>query len=625
MQTKKIHLGAVIGLLLQILFSGSSFAQESNPLNEVVVTASRSPQKLSDIGKVVRVITADVLAKNQGRTLPEVLNNVAGLIIGGNGNSLGELKRVFLRGASAGSTLILIDGIPVNDASGPTGEYDISAIPIDMIERVEIVKGGNSTLYGSDAVAGVINIITQKGAHLMPNARVLTTAGSYSTFKQAVALSGQIKKTALALNASNLTAEGFSSAVPRNGEINFDNDGFKQRALGLNLGRQISNRLALRGSFLLNRNQADFDADAYQDAAGYTLSKTAYVGGLGVCLDIRKGGLNINLNQNNVTNSWDYNGAVINNKSQISNLDAVFNYGLASFVNLTSGLSYKYSATKQINAYALPLDVNNAITSVFTSFFFKTNGGFRSEIGSRYNTHTQYGSNFTYTINPSYLLANRYKVFVNVSSAYRVPSLYQLFSPQYGNPTLKPEMSTTLETGFDLAIFPEKVNLNFSYFNRQINDVIGTTVNYQYVNLGKQKDQGFELEFGVKPHQAIRVNAFYAYVKAKSNPNNTSYRRPKNSFGADFAFAVSKKMDLNLIYKFVGERIDLYYDNKTFKPIELTLDPYHIVDTYIQYKPQPKLTLFADVKNVFNENYVDAIGYTTKGINFNVGVKIELK
>ena len=80
-----------------------------------------------------------------------------------------------------------------------------------------------------------------------------------------------------------------------------------------------------------------------------------------------------------------------------------------------------------------------------------------------------------------------------------------------------------------------------------------------------------------------------------------------------------------LIYKFVGERIDLYYDNKTFKPIELTLDPYHIVDTYIQYKPQPKLTLFADVKNVFNENYVDAIGYTTKGINFNVGVKIELK
>jgi len=625
MQTKKIHLGAVIGLLLQILFSGSSFAQESNPLNEVVVTASRSPQKLSDIGKVVRVITADVLAKNQGRTLPEVLNNVAGLIIGGNGNSLGELKRVFLRGASAGSTLILIDGIPVNDASGPTGEYDISAIPIDMIERVEIVKGGNSTLYGSDAVAGVINIITQKGAHLMPNARVLTTAGSYSTFKQAVALSGQIKKTALALNASNLTAEGFSSAVPRNGEINFDNDGFKQRALGLNLGRQISNRLALRGSFLLNRNQADCDADAYQDAAGYTLSKTAYVGGLGVCLDIRKGGLNINLNQNNVTNSWDYNGAVINNKSQISNLDAVFNYGLASFVNLTSGLSYKYSATKQINAYALPLDVNNAITSVFTSFFFKTNGGFRSEIGSRYNTHTQYGSNFTYTINPSYLLANRYKVFVNVSSAYRVPSLYQLFSPQYGNPTLKPEMSTTLETGFDLAIFPEKVNLNFSYFNRQINDVIGTTVNYQYVNLGKQKDQGFELEFGVKPHQAIRVNAFYAYVKAKSNPNNTSYRRPKNSFGADFAFAVSKKMDLNLIYKFVGERIDLYYDNKTFKPIELTLDPYHIVDTYIQYKPQPKLTLFADVKNVFNENYVDAIGYTTKGINFNVGVKIELK
>lgn len=625
MQTKKKHLGAGIGLFLQILFSGSSFAQESNSLNEVVVTASRSPQKLSDIGKVVRVVTAETLAKSQGSTLPEVLNNVAGLTIGGNGNSLGELKRVFLRGASAGNTLILIDGIPVNDASGPSGEYDISAIPIDMIERVEIVKGGNSTLYGSDAVAGVINVITQKGAHMRPNARILTTAGSYSTFKQAVAFSGQIKKTAIALNASNLTAEGFSSATPRNDETSFDKDGFKQRALGLNLDRQISNRLAFRGNFLLNQNQADFDAGAYQDAAGYTLSKTAYVGGLGACLDIHKGGLNINLNQNNVANRWDYNGAVINNKSQISNLDAVFNYRLTSFVNLTNGLSYKHSATQQVNAYAPSLDVNNAITSVFTSLFFKTDGGFRSEIGGRYNMHTQYGSNFTYTINPSYLFANRYKVFINLSSAYRAPSLYQLFSPQYGNPTLKPEMSTTLETGFDLIISPEKVSLNFSYFNRQINDVIGTTANYQYVNLGKQKDQGFELDLGIKPNQAIRVNAFYAYVTAKLNPNNAFYRRPKNSFGADFAFAVSKKMDLNLIYKFVGERTDLYHDNKTFKPIELILDPYHIVDTYIQYKPQPKLTLFADVKNIFDENYVDAIGYSTKGINFNAGVKIEVK
>lgn len=629
--TKK-HLG-VITLLLPVLISNNSFAQESNSLSEVVVTASRYPQKLSDIGKVVRVITAEMLVTSQGRTLPEVLNNVAGLTIGGNGNNLTELRSIFLRGASAGNTLILIDGMPVNDASGITGEYDISAIPIDIIERVEILKGGNSTLYGSDAVAGVINIITQKGYQKKPNAEVLVTGGSYGTFKQTIAFNGQVKRTSFALNASNLVADGLSSAAPRNGETNFEKDGLKQRALGFSVNRQINNRLTLRGNILLNSNQTDFDKGAYQDAVGYTFFKTMQLGGLGAYWALLKGGLSVNLNQNNGTSHWDYNGAIMTNNSQISNLEAMFNYELTSWMNLTSGLNYKHSATQQVNSFSPLLDVNSTITSAFTSLFFKTNTGFRSEIGARYNKHTQYGSNFTYTINPSYLFTNRCRIFFNLSSAYRTPSLYQLFSHESGNPVLKPELSTTFETGFDLIVSPEKVNLNFSYFDRQISNVIGYTqlslAKSSYINASKQKDRGFELELRVKVNQSMRINAFYAYVTGKlfnldHTSSNNLYRRPKNSCGADLAFAISKKIDLNLIYKFVGERNDVYYDD-TFRSINQTLGAYHIVDTYVQYKPQAKVTLFADIKNIFSENYIDAVGYTTKGVNFNVGVQIAFK
>jgi vitamin B12 transporter len=157
MKTKKNYVAAGLGLAQLVLLTGNALAQQEpvRDLNEVVVTATRSSKKQSEIGKVVRVISAETLSKSQGRSLPEILNNVAGLTIGGNGNTPGDIKAVYLRGAAPGNTLILIDGIPVNDASNISGEYNISAIPVDQIERIEIVKGGNSTLYGSDAVAGV--------------------------------------------------------------------------------------------------------------------------------------------------------------------------------------------------------------------------------------------------------------------------------------------------------------------------------------------------------------------------------------------------------------------------------------------------------------------------------------
>ena len=161
MDKKIIGVFAGLGLVCAQL---PAWAQEKGnyQLNEVVVTASKSPRKQSEIGKVVRVISAEQLEQNQGRSLTELLNQVAGLTIGGNGNNPGDIKAVYLRGASAGNTLILLDGVPVNDASNISGEYDISSIAIDQIERIEILKGGNSTLYGSDAVAGVINIILKK-------------------------------------------------------------------------------------------------------------------------------------------------------------------------------------------------------------------------------------------------------------------------------------------------------------------------------------------------------------------------------------------------------------------------------------------------------------------------------
>ncbi|HEY1023792.1 MAG TPA: TonB-dependent receptor, partial [Sphingobacteriaceae bacterium] len=521
MKRNRISVVAGLGLAQLALLTGNATAQDQSDrsLEEVVVTASRSPRKQSEIGKVVHVITSDQLEKSQGRTLPDVLNTVAGLTIGGNANNPGDIKSVYLRGASAGNTLILIDGIPVNDASNITGEFDISAVAIDQVERVEILKGGSSTLYGSDAVAGVINIITKKGIG-KPVISVGGAAGSYGTFKESLGFSGQFGKTSLGVNVSNLDMKGFSTSAPRpDSDAEFEKDAFHQRSVSVNLGQTISQKLTLRGNLQYNNNEAGLDDGAFNDATNYTYDKRSWFLGLGSKVVLGSGVMNINVSQNTVVNKFDNNGSPSEYTGRITNADATVHYPLASFLDLNGGMSFKYNETDQTTPFGAlkPDSANNNMTSVFSSFFLKTNGGFRMELGGRLNSHSEYGSNLTYTINPSYLINERFKLFGNLSSAYKVPSLYQLYS-QYGNLNLKPESSRTFEGGFDFMLILNKLNLSFAYFDRRIEDVIDfgqSGGRFAYVNQNKQKDKGYEIEVKAAPSKDFSIYAFYAFVDGK--------------------------------------------------------------------------------------------------------------
>ena len=174
-----------------MLSAAASHAQDSaKTLNEVIVTATKTPIKQSETGKVVNVITQEQLQKSFGKSLGEVLNQQPGMIINGADNNLGTNQTVYTRGAAAGNTLIMLDGVPLNDASGISSEFDLNNFALDNIERIEILKGAQSTLYGSDAVAGVINIISKKGGNKPFNFNADFSAGSYDTYKGAVSISG---------------------------------------------------------------------------------------------------------------------------------------------------------------------------------------------------------------------------------------------------------------------------------------------------------------------------------------------------------------------------------------------------------------------------------------------------
>ena len=642
---KKIYLivAAGLGFAQPALFSTTAHAQDSTRvLNDVVVTATRSPQQLSEIGRVVTVITAEQISHAQGMTLPELLNTVPGITFSGAQNAPGISSSLFLRGATTGNTLILVDGFPVNNASAIDNSYDLNAFPLDQIDHIEILMGSGSTLYGSDAVAGVINIITKhaKGQGLKANAQL--SGGSYDTFKEAVGLSGNLNNTGVAVNLSNTDTHGFPAATDTTGKGNFRNDDFHERAISANLSQKVSSDFTLTGNFQATRTQGHLPQGAFTDDENYFYSNTFLFGGIGGKLKLDKGSLVMNISQNSVWNNYtDLPGptnfdtySYENNTGRISNAEAVLNYGLSKHFDITSGIDYKYFNTDQYGSYDTIRHnkANDDIGSIYTSLFYKV-GVFHMELGGRYNHDRNYGDNFTYTVNPSLLLFNQLKIFATAASAYKSPSLYQLDS-QYGDAFLKPETTTSYEAGFDWQLIKQLLSFNTTFYRYNTKNVIyflqnSIPPNYGvYANGELQKDKGFETELKLTLDK-LTATAYWAYVTGLLTDENgvttdNLYRRPKNTVGINAYYNITANFSAGLNYRYTGSRTDEEFNPITFAPEVVTLQAYSLVDAHLQYTLNKRINLFADLKNLLNAKYTDWIGYNTAGFNFMAGVRYQI-
>ena len=639
---KNLFVAAGLGLAQLALLNTAAQAQDTTrakPLNEVVVTATRSPQQLQDIGRVVTVITQKQISQAQGQTLPELLNTVPGITFSGAENAPGLSSSVYIRGASTGNALILVDGFPVNNPSSTDNSYDLNAFPLDQIDHIEILKGSGSTLYGSDAVAGVINIITKHPGGKGLKGNLQASGGSYNTFNEAAGLNGRLNNTGIALNLSNTDSRGFPAATDTTGKAGFKNDGFHQRSVSLNVNQQVSKKFVLNGNFQTSYNTGNLPYGAFTDDKNYTYSNTFLFGGLGAKLMLDKGTLNVNVSQNDIDNNYTDLAGPTNyetysfekNVGHITNAEAVLNYELDKHLNLTGGADFKYYSTNQVGTYdTIPSHTaHNSIVSVYSSIFYKSKI-FHMELGGRYNHDSKYGNNFTYTINPSILLANQFKIFATIASAYKSPSLYQLFSP-YGNTGLRPETTTSYETGFDWELIKNMLSFNTVFYQYDTKNVIyflgESTAPYGvYENGESQKNKGLESELKFK-FDKLTASAYMAYVTGTLTDANgvfTNYliRVPKNTFGVSVNYQFVKSFSAGITYKYTGDRID---DNfSTYPTSTLTLKHYNLVNTHLQCILSKQISLFADVKNLLDTKYTEWLGYNTRGFNFMAGIKYQI-
>jgi vitamin B12 transporter len=633
-----------------VIFSSHLYAQKdttSKTLDEVIVTANKFPQKQSETGKVVDIITQEQLQKSFGKSLGEVLNQQPGLIINGADNNLGTNQTVYTRGASSANTLIMLDGVPLYDASGISNEFDLNNFALDNIERIEILKGSQSTLYGSDAVAGVINIISKKGGKKPFNLRADLSAGSYATYKGGISLSGTNGEgQTYFISYNKIYSNGFSSAYDSTGKQNFDKDGFNQDVFQFNYGFKPFKKTSVRLFGKYNNNHADIDAGAFADDKDYTYHNDNTIAGTSVDYKLNNGFIKIQYNYNrfnrnftddstNVGGFSTYQKGRYNGTSNFAELYT--NLHLNEHIELLAGADYRQNKTDQLYIYlpdygfpSLPISGDSAHTNQFSgyaSLFLKSIKGFNLDFGGRWNHHSIYGNNFTYSINPFYVINNHYKIYANVSSGYRVPSLYQLYS-EYGNKKLKPEITTNYEAG--AQYYSENINARVTGFIRNGKDVFlfytdPNTFVSNYINGDKQHDYGIETEAAIHLTPKFSAVFNYTYVNGKVTTEvfpgkDTSffnlYKRPKSILNLSLNYNITKNIYLSTHFKTVSKAYEPQYMAAPYP-----LNAYYTLDFYGRYKFNNKFRIFADLQNITDQKYFVTRGFTTKGFNVNGGVQ----
>lgn len=590
-------------------------------LDEVVVSDSRFNLKRENSGKTVIKITAEELERNQGKSVAGIINSKSGLEINGSRGSEGNVLGVYARGGRGRQVLILIDGVRVSDPSSSASEYDLRLLNTAAIESIEIIKGAASTLYGSNAASAVINITTKRASGEKISGNFQASVGTdqdrenqnynISSFSNSAMVGGQLGDFSYSVDFSNRYSDGMSALVTPGNE----KDPFSNYSTNIRLGYKFSDTFKVSVFGNHTKNKADYDESfGLMDAPYQWIGEQKRLG---------------------LASEFKYNmGSVILNATygdyaseDISSFPAIFNSN-SYIVNLYN----KYNLNDRFySIVGLDLDreetefeENKDVTLIdpYINLVYVMPFGMNINAGGRLNNHSEYGSHFVYNINPSYAFKTNtgyIKVLGSYATSYITPSLSQLFGFYGANPDLKPEDDKTIEGGLEYSV-SHKLRFSALYFNRKEENMVIYGADGYENNEGTINADGVELELYWIPLTRLNLNANYTFTERKGD---NAIRIPEHKVNAYLSYDFSRRTTASINYSFTGERTDT--DFSVYPNVDLPLSAFSLVDFYISHEIlQDKLKLFLNASNLFNENYTEIIGYTTKGRNFRIGIDLSL-
>ncbi len=544
-------------------------------LNEVVVTGSRTEKTIDQVGRSISVISAEDIRRSGANTPAEVLNMAEGIYVAGGQQNFGANQSLFMRGANSNQSVVMIDGMVIADPSTPTGALDLSELSLAEIDHIEIVRGSHSTLYGSSAIGGVINIITNKKQKQGLNLNATGTAGTFgdqtSLIGQNIGMNYTCKSGLYAnLNLNNVNSNGIDATVDTmNGKgMPHDKDGMTRFDYGGRVGYK-SNMWDLSVTQKVTQTHADIDSREFKDDDNSTLDFQRKMLSYGASCKLDSGfiiafngghstTIRTLLNDSSRTDNaghYDhsysrgvYTGETYSNELQLQIKQKNWSAVLGGALNdqFMSQDVYAY-----YSGFATSSNLDSIEASHTASFFILTElkGSLISEklkalsvsMGARNNSNNTFGGYTTYQFNPMVKISATSTLYANISTGYNAPSLYELHSPDRdvssfisrGNVNLRPETSVTREFGLYQKI-NDKTGVRISYFKTVIRDVIEYVYLWDknigldtlgnnwmrndfrgdtYLNLGTITTEGIELEAHGAIGNKFLVSGNFSYLK----------------------------------------------------------------------------------------------------------------
>lgn len=615
--------GAVVAFYA--CFLSPAFAQDADlgpavELPTLSVTANRTATPLSEVGSAVTIITGEELQQRQIRLVSDALRAVPGLAVNRTGGP-GGLTQVRIRGSEGNQTLVIIDGVRMNDPSAG-GEFDFSTLLTADIERIEVLRGPQSALYGSEAVGGVINIVTRRGEGA-PSLSGYVEGGSFNTWQGNASVSGGGSQYSFLLGTAGLSTKGVS-VVASDGE----RDGFKDGAI---YGKASYDPLPNLGFDLVGRYQA---AKRYGDeiegleAIGDSVGHSRQFFGRAQARLSLLDGLWQNIvglsytdhdrdNEGEVYGKSSYRGKTwrydyqadltfatptLADAQHVVTLAADYQRDQVVSTSATAGFDKDIGATGLVGQYQLTVFQDLTLT-----------GAIRQDWNEEFRSATTYRGTLAYRVDWTDT-----KLRASYGTGVKNPTLFELYGYSgnwQGNPDLKPERGKGWDAGFDQPLFDGKVLFSFTYFDQRITDLIQGAGNTA-INLdGVSRSNGVELGLTLTPIENLSIQASYSYMKTRDANGDELVRRPANlaSLYVDYRF-LQQKANVNLGLVYNGKQADWYFPPWPAAREDVTLGAYTLLTIGGSYRLFDQVELYARVENALDQSYEEVYGYGTAGV-----------
>ena len=600
-------------------------------LDDVVVMGTKIPLSLRETTRPVMIIGRRQIERGSSRDFSQLLHQQSGVRVNNSQGTPSGNQSLFMQGAGGEYSLILIDGKPVRDPSGVGGAIDLRLLPLHNIEQVEVLKGNQSALYGSDALAGVINIITQQ-----PQPDKMTGVGSlsygaYNTFGSTVGVNGSPhERFSYNFHVNRESSDGISAAADPTGEGNFERDGFTHQSVYGSVKIQLSDRFRISPGFSYSDYDGDYDADAFVDAPN-TFGITMFNPSVQSRFEGDTFTLNSNYSYTKTDRIFSSEFGDDEYEGRFHNLDHFLSYELLENVTVLGGFEYQHRSMPDFEDFESRL--TDSSISPYTTAILRDIAGFSTELGYRLNSHSEYGRNSSFNISPAYQMSENLKIFAAFGTGFKAPTLNELFGPFGPNTVLDPETSREYRLGFESYLLNQTLKISGNLFNRKIDDLIVYTFDPGYINRDREKTTGIDLSANWLATSSITLGAFYNYLSGETLTLNDSgsvlesdglIRKPKHNAGFKLSFHFLENIFVQLDGEVVGDRTDLFFDpENNFMPEEIKLDSYVLINLFAEYSLfNEKVSVYGKVRNLLNSDFTEVYGFNTMGVHAQGGVRV---